>query len=74
MNMKMENHLATGSLVELLDGDAVGRKPSSPPWRFLRGRHDVCQIVGADIENVAGGAFGSTRVCPGERGMMQERQ
>ena len=55
MNVQVEHHLAAGALVELLDGDAVGRKRLHRRLGdLLRDVDHMGEIVGADVEDVAG--------------------
>src|SRR5262245_48959491 len=59
MNMQVENHLTSGALVELLDGDSVCREHlHCGLGNFLCNRDDVREILCANIENVAGGGLG----------------
>ena len=56
--MQVEHHLAAGALVELLDGDAVGGKHLHGGVGDLLRRHrNGGEIVGLDVEQVAGRRF-----------------
>lgn len=71
MDMEMEHDLAAGSLVELLDGDALAEKAA------LTARASFCVVSATAFSASAGAsktlrqaAFGITSTWPSARGMM----
>jgi hypothetical protein len=63
--MGMKHNLATGTFVELLDGNTVGVKGlDHRVCHFLNRRHHRIEIIRCDIKHVPGCRFGNNQAMP----------